>query len=171
MTEKSSVTAGADRLARRKLLKIGALAAPLVMTFRSSSAWALSGGCKLVDGTKPIPGTFVVPVPPYTSSPVVINNSVGDIVTSSTSLTSDEARFLIDNGNMSLSCYASITMGAGTVGFQTPTGSTSSTTSGSTSSTSSSGASSGNASSGGNNGSSTSSSTSSTSSSSGGRPH
>ena len=158
MIENPSVKAETDCLARRNLLKLGALAAPLVMTFKSSSAWALSGGCKLVDGTQPIPGTFVVPVPPYTASPVVINFSVGDIITSSTPLTTDEARFLIDNGNLSTSCYASITMGTGPAGL------------GATSSSTSSGSSS---SSGGNNASSSgaSSTSSSSSSSSGGRPH
>lgn len=116
MTEKSSIKAETERLARRNLLKLGALAAPLVLTFKSSSAWALSGGCKLVTGTQPIPGTFTVSVPPYNSTPVIITQSVDQIITSSTSLTPDEARFLIDNGNMSLSCYASITMGAGPAG-------------------------------------------------------
>ena len=119
MTEKSSMKAETDRLARRNLLKVGALAVPLVMTFKSSSAWALSGGCQLLDGTQPIPGTFTVPVPPYTSSTVIISQSVGDVITSSTVLTSDEARFLIDNGNLSQSCYASITLGAGVPGAGT----------------------------------------------------
>lgn len=44
------------RKARRRLLKLGAASAPLVLTFRPSSAWANSGGCILHGGNKYIPG-------------------------------------------------------------------------------------------------------------------
>lgn len=47
------------RLMRRRLLVAGAIGAPLVLTFRSTSAWAISAGCIVKTGTHPIPGSIV----------------------------------------------------------------------------------------------------------------
>ncbi|MDA5193620.1 hypothetical protein [Govanella unica] len=49
----------ADRDMRRRLLRLGAVGAPVVLTFRSTSAWALSSGCLVKDGTLPIPGQLI----------------------------------------------------------------------------------------------------------------
>ncbi|WP_282606859.1 hypothetical protein [Pelagibius sp. Alg239-R121] len=62
------------RKARRRLLKLGAASAPLVLTFRPSSAWANSAGCLLQHGNLPIPGriikvdTYWRPIPDYYGS-------------------------------------------------------------------------------------------------------
>lgn len=44
------------RRARRRLLKLGAASAPLVLTFKPSSAWAVSAGCILHEGKRETPG-------------------------------------------------------------------------------------------------------------------
>lgn len=44
------------RMARRRLLKLGAATAPLVLTFKPSSAWAVSAGCILHHGQRETPG-------------------------------------------------------------------------------------------------------------------
>lgn len=54
---------------RRRLLVTGAIAAPVILTFRSTSAWAVSAGCLVQNGTLPIPGAIIrvdenlVPIP------------------------------------------------------------------------------------------------------------
>lgn len=47
------------RKARRRLLKLGAATAPLVLTFKPSSAWATSAGCVLYQGKMETPGEIV----------------------------------------------------------------------------------------------------------------
>lgn len=47
------------QLMRRRLLVAGAVGAPLVLTFRSTSAWAVSAGCIVKAGTHPIPGAII----------------------------------------------------------------------------------------------------------------
>lgn len=47
------------RMARRRLLKLGAASAPLVLTFKPSSAWATSAGCVLYQGKMETPGKIV----------------------------------------------------------------------------------------------------------------
>lgn len=106
--EQTSAGADASRIARRRLLKVGAYAAPLVLTFKSGAAWAISGGCKLQSGTQPIPGVFTVTSPPYNGTTVTIDQTADSIVTNQSNLTSDQLKFLVDNGNLTGSCYTSI---------------------------------------------------------------
>lgn len=47
------------RESRRRLLKAGAVGAPLILTFRSTSAWAVSAGCLVEPGTLDIPGPII----------------------------------------------------------------------------------------------------------------
>ncbi len=58
------------RLQRRNLLKAGAIAAPVVMTFRASSAWAVSAGCLVQEGGRPL-DTNVLPTPRSLSQPLI----------------------------------------------------------------------------------------------------
>lgn len=109
MIEQTDAKPDAGRLARRRLLKAGAYAAPLVLTFKSGAAWAISGGCKLQSGTQPIPGVFTVPSPPYDGTTVTIDQTADAVVTNQSNLTSDQLKFLVDNGNLTGSCYTSIT--------------------------------------------------------------
>ena len=46
------------RKARRRLLKLGAASAPLVLTFKPSSAWAVSAGCIMHEGKRETPGNL-----------------------------------------------------------------------------------------------------------------
>lgn len=57
--EQAATAAEQARLMRRRLLVAGAVGAPLVLTFRSTSAWAISAGCIVKTGTHPIPGSIV----------------------------------------------------------------------------------------------------------------
>lgn len=44
---------------RRRILIAGAVAGPAVMTFRSTSAWAVSAGCIIQTGDLPLPGAII----------------------------------------------------------------------------------------------------------------
>lgn len=49
----------ADRALRRRILRAGLIGAPVVLTFRGTSAWAVSAGCLVKEGTHPIPGQII----------------------------------------------------------------------------------------------------------------
>lgn len=75
MVPPSSGVEDQRREARRRLLKTGAVGAPLILTFRSTSAWAVSAGCLVEPGTLEIPGPIVLvdengnPVPAQNPTP------------------------------------------------------------------------------------------------------
>lgn len=123
------------RQARRRLLKVGAVGAPLILTFRGTSAWAVSSGCIIGNGTKPIPGNITkvdtnmqpIPVqttttttttntrgrpqPPQNSTPVeyqtiFISEKVGDPATAS--IDNERLRALVYNNNIGQTCLMSI---------------------------------------------------------------
>lgn len=62
--------------ARRRLLKAGAVGAPLILTFRSTSAWAVSAGCLVEPGTLAIPGP--IPLVDENGNPVPAQNPIPD---------------------------------------------------------------------------------------------
>ncbi|MDA5193618.1 hypothetical protein [Govanella unica] len=115
-------TAAADaaRILRRRLLVAGGIGAPLVLTFRSTSAWALSTGCIVgASGQLPIPGAIIAvdqsgaPIPnPNSSGPgdqyllIQVAQSPGDAVTTTTD--PNVLRALVYNNNIGITCLQSI---------------------------------------------------------------
>lgn len=105
----------AKRELRRNLLKTGAVGAPLVLTFKSSSAWAVSAGCLVQNGDLPIPGEIIAvdenfePIPDGNDGyqTIFISESVNDIADGS--LDRDRLRALVYNTNIGITCLQSIT--------------------------------------------------------------
>jgi len=118
------------RSSRRTLLKAGAVGAPLVLTFRSTSAWALSAGCLIEIGNMPIPGQIIAVDEEY--KPLENPNWDGEDedtefqkiyisrdphgegmeAVADGSLTQDELRAMVYNNNIGESCLVSIMEGA-----------------------------------------------------------
>lgn len=111
------------RATRRNLLKAGAIGVPLVLTFRSTSAWAVSAGCRVEPGTLEIPGNIVRvdqdgnPIPAQNPTPqqpyetiFVTQDPFGTdtdrLVDATVDL--DRLRALVYNQNIGASCVASI---------------------------------------------------------------
>lgn len=113
------------RETRRRLLKIGAVGAPLILTFRSTSAWAVSAGCLIQQGDLPIPGAIIKvdenfePIlkdgvdKPKQNDPwyenyqsIFISKGSGDVADGQ--LDSDSLRALVYNNNIGQTCLASI---------------------------------------------------------------
>lgn len=59
MTDSKPQGSDADRALRRRILRMGAVGAPVVLTFRGTSAWAVSAGCLVKEGMHPIPGQII----------------------------------------------------------------------------------------------------------------
>jgi hypothetical protein len=116
------------RESRRRLLKAGAVGAPLILTFRSTSAWAVSAGCLIKNGDKPIPG-YIPKVneqgepilkdgltkpkegKPWSDSykSIYVSESVGDPATGQ--MEYDKLRALVYNNNIGETCLMSISGG------------------------------------------------------------
>lgn len=113
--------------ARRQILKAAAVGAPLILTFRASSAWAVSAGCLVEPGTLDIPGAIVRvdedgnPIPAQNPTPeqpyetiFVTQDPFGSaedrIVDASTD--TDRLRALVYNQNIGDTCVMSIMNGA-----------------------------------------------------------
>ncbi len=100
---------------RRNLLKAGAVAAPLILTFRSSSAWAISAGCLIQQGNLPIPGEITAvdenfqPISDGNNGYQTINitQSVNEVADGS--VDRDSLRALVYNTNIGMTCLQSIT--------------------------------------------------------------
>lgn len=115
----------AARESRRRLLKAGVVGAPLILTFRSTSAWAVSSGCLIQNGDKPIPGRIKKvdangnPIlkdglnKPKDNKPwyenyesVYISEDVGSPATAELDI--DRLRALVYNNNIGQTCLTSI---------------------------------------------------------------
>jgi len=103
-----------DRTTRRNLLKAGAVGAPLILTFRSTSAWAVSAGCLIQPGDQPIPGSITAvdenfqPIPDGDGyETIFITQDVNDIADGS--VDRDRLRALVYNNNIGITCLQSIT--------------------------------------------------------------
>jgi len=103
-----------DRTTRRNLLKAGAVGAPLILTFRSTSAWAVSAGCLIQPGDQPIPGSIIAvdenfqPIPDGEGyETIFITQDVNDIADGA--IDRDRLRALVYNNNIGITCLQSIT--------------------------------------------------------------
>lgn len=111
------------RESRRRLLKAGAVGAPLILTFRSTSAWAVSAGCLVEPGTLDIPGAIPLvdengnPVPAQNPTPeqpyetiYVTQDPFGEGDDRIVDATDDPQRLraLVYNQNIGASCVMSI---------------------------------------------------------------
>ena len=125
MTKNPVEAANDAREARRRLLKVGAVGAPLILTFRSTSAWAVSAGCLIQQGDLPLPGAIVKvdenfePLlkegvdKPKKNDPwyenyqsIFVSKGAGDVADGQ--LDSDSLRALVYNNNIGQTCLASI---------------------------------------------------------------
>lgn len=111
------------RAARRKFLKAGAVSAPLVLTFRSTSAWALSAGCLVEVGDRTVPGQLIAvdenfePILKPGADPdepgddkyetIFVTQGVNDVADGN--VDRDRLRALVYNNNIGISCLQSIT--------------------------------------------------------------
>lgn len=106
-----------DRTTRRNLLKAGAVGAPLILTFRSTSAWALSAGCLIQVGDEPIPGAITAvdenfqPIPDGDGGyeTIFVTQNVNDLADAG--VDRNRLRALVYNNNIGITCLQSITNG------------------------------------------------------------
>lgn len=112
--------------ARRQILKAAAVGAPLILTFRASSAWAVSAGCLVEPGNLEIPGAIIRvdengnPIPAQNPTPeepyetiFVTQDPFGaasDRVVDAT-VDTDRLRALVYNQNIGETCVMSILNG------------------------------------------------------------
>lgn len=112
--------------ARRQILKAAAVGAPLILTFRASSAWAVSAGCLVEPGDREIPGAIIrvdeegnpipaqnpTPEEPYETIFVTQDpfGSAEDRVVDG-SVDTDRLRALVYNNNIGETCVMSILTG------------------------------------------------------------
>ncbi len=99
-----------SRMARRRLLQAGAVAAPLVITFRGNAALAqaIPSGAGCVVGS----GSQALQDPQVPESVIVDQNGTpiteGLVITDESGLSTDDLNYLVNNGNVSSSCSLSI---------------------------------------------------------------
>lgn len=110
-----SVKREQDRATRRNLLKAGAVGAPLILTFRSTSAWAVSAGCLIQPGDQQVPGSITAvdenfqPIPDGNDGyeTIFITQDVNDVADGT--VDRDRLRALVYNNNIGMTCLQSIT--------------------------------------------------------------
>ncbi|RMF08806.1 MAG: hypothetical protein D6763_09195 [Alphaproteobacteria bacterium] len=120
MSDKEIVETSGEKLdrkreLRRSLLKAGAVGAPLALTFKSSSAWAVSAGCLIQNGDLAIPGEIVAvdenfqPIPNGDDGyqTIFVSQSPNDIADGK--IDRDRLRALVYNNNIGMTCLQSIT--------------------------------------------------------------
>lgn len=122
----ADIAAGGTSDARRQILKAAAVGAPLILTFRASSAWAVSAGCLVEPGTLEIPGSIIrvdengnpipaqnpTPEQPYETIFVTQDpfGSAEDRIVDA-GVDSDRLRALVYNQNIGETCVMSIVNG------------------------------------------------------------